>query len=90
MNNENNLHLIKICEKLDKLQQSVNQLQKDVEILKNNNKSISYNCEKMNNHINFIENIYENVKSPLEYLCNKIYYLMGSNNTSTISSIKKS
>ena len=34
MNNENNLHLIKICEKLDKLQQSVNQLQKDVEILK--------------------------------------------------------
>jgi len=61
----------------------------DVEILINNNKLISYNCEKMNNHINFIENIYENVKSPLEYLCNKIYYLMGSNNTSTISSIKK-
>ena len=83
MNNENNLYLIKICEKLDKLQQSVNQLQKDVEILKNNNKSISHNCEKMNNHINFIENVYKNIETPLEYLCNKVYHLMGINCRST-------
>ena len=38
-----------------------------------NNKVVE-NTEKMSNHIDLIENIYNNVKSPLGYLCNKINY----------------
>ena len=42
-----------------------------------NNKVVN-NTDKMSNHIDLIENIYNNVKSPLGYLCNKINYLRGS------------
>jgi len=32
-------------------------------------------CKKMGTHIDFIENVYENVKHPLGYICNKFNYL---------------
>lgn len=46
--------------------------------------SLKQNCEKMGEHINFVENVYENVKHPLNYLCNKvnqISYINGSNDS---------
>ena len=36
----------------------------------------------MNNHIDFIESIYDNVKNPLGFLCNKINYLRVDDNKS--------
>ena len=39
-----------------------------IELLKDNNKD----CKKMTNHINFINGIYENVKAPMNYICNSI------------------
>lgn len=44
------------------------------------NHNISKNTQKMANHIDFIETIYNNVKSPLGFLCNKLNYLKGSDN----------
>jgi hypothetical protein len=35
-------------------------------------------CNKMGEHIDFIEGIYETVKFPLTYLCNKVRMLAGS------------
>ena len=32
-------------------------------------------CAKMNNHINFIENVYETIKMPMFFIVNKIKYL---------------
>ena len=43
------------------------------------NIDIKKNTEKMGDHIDFIERIYDNVKHPLGYLCNKISYLSKSN-----------
>ena len=56
-NNEINEKLDRIEEKLDKL---LNQSY--------DNKN---NCEKMSKHIDFIEHIYDNVKNPLGYICQK-------------------
>ena len=42
------------------------------------NDRVVENTEKMSNHIDLIENIYNNVKSPLGYICNKINYLKGN------------
>ena len=39
------------------------------------NDDVKKNTQKMGEHIDFIEKIYDNVKSPLGYLCNKINYL---------------
>ena len=35
---------------------------------------VTQNCEKMSEHIDFIENVYDNVKNPLGYICNKLNY----------------
>ena len=34
-------------------------------------------CKKMGSHIDFVENVYDNVKHPLGYICKKIKYLAG-------------
>ena len=35
-------------------------------------KDVTENCKKMGEHIDFVENVYDNVKNPLGYLCNKL------------------
>ena len=52
------LKLEKIEEKLDKL----------IEIVEKNTED----CEKMSSHIDFIENVYSGLKSPLEYVRYKL------------------
>tara|TARA_B100000424_G_scaffold230641_1_gene192570 strand:+ start:2903 stop:3193 length:291 start_codon:yes stop_codon:yes gene_type:complete len=39
--------------------------------------NLAPNTQKMCKHIVFIENVYENVKAPLGFLCNKIRSLIG-------------
>ena len=34
-------------------------------------------CDKMSNHINFIEAVYNTVKNPLGFLCNRINRMIG-------------
>ena len=70
-------------EDLNKLMQSLikkNQIleEKLDRILSILNNEVVENTQKMSKHIDLIENIYNNVKSPLGYLCNKINYLKGN------------
>lgn len=37
-------------------------------------------CKKMSNHIDFVENVYDNVKMPFYYVMNKVNYLVSSEN----------
>ena len=60
-----NLKLDKINDKLDSL----------INIL---NKDVKEKCDKMGEHIDFIENVYDNMKNPLEYLCNKLNSFSGN------------
>ena len=57
-------HLVRLEAKVDKL----------AELLDGSLKS---NCEKMGEHIDFVERVYENVKNPLGYVCNKVRFLSG-------------
>jgi hypothetical protein len=45
-------------------------------------RDISPNCNKMSSHIDFIDKVYDNVKSPLNFMCNKINILSGNDNNS--------
>ena len=36
----------------------------------------------MSSHIDFVDNVYETVKSPLNFMCNKVNVLSGSENNS--------
>ena len=56
-------------EKIDSLERKIDKLttRLDEEVL--------IECKKMGTHIDFIETVYENVKHPLGYICNKFNYL---------------
>lgn len=38
---------------------------------------VAPNCNKMNNHIDFIDKVYDNVKNPLDFICSKVNILSG-------------
>jgi hypothetical protein len=40
------------------------------------------NCDKMGDHIDFVNNVYDTVKVPLHYISNKVQKMIGGNNTS--------
>ena len=62
-----------------KLNKILNLLEKDVQP----------NCKKMSSHIDFVDNVYDNVKNPLDYLCNKINNLTGTTESKTLENVKK-
>ena len=45
-----------------------------LELLEND---IAPNCNKMSSHIDFVDKVYETVKSPLNFMCNKVNVLSG-------------
>ena len=51
-------------------------LNKILELLEND---INPNCKKMSTHIDFVDNVYDNVKNPLGFICSKINLLSSDN-----------
>ena len=64
--NEEEITLSELSKKVDKLQEDV------AKILILLESSVKTNCDKMGEHINFIEDVYSKVKYPMEYVADKI------------------
>ena len=65
-------------EKLNDLESKMNEIDlKLVTILELLQTDIRPNCKKMSSHIDFVDNVYENVKNPLGFICNKVGKLSG-------------
>lgn len=58
---ENKIDLI--LEKIDKMNEIVNN-------------DVKENCEKMGEHIEFVEKVYKKVKRPMEYVTNSVNYMI--------------
>lgn len=71
----NNLEIL-IIESFSRLESKINDLEK------NKLNHVQEACDKMNNHIDFIEETYTTLQTPLNYVKNKVEYLMGYNNES--------
>ena len=54
-------------------------LNKITELLEND---VAPNCNKMSTHIDFVDKVYDTVKSPLNFMCNKVNGLSGNENHS--------
>ena len=65
MNEDIHEKILQIENKIDKLE---TKLDKILELLEKD-------CKKMTDHIDFIENVYDNVKSPFYYLMDKVNLL---------------
>ena len=84
---------------LAKIESDIKILGKDIaeikDLLKKINTKIENDvvveCQKMSTHINFIENIYENIKAPFWYICNKInsFYLSSNSSDNKIYTLNK-
>lgn len=87
MRNEN--EKIDICEEDERefLKNKMLELEKKFEIMEKKMDRIlellEKDCKKMSDHIDFVENVYDNVKTPFYYVMDKVKYLVsaGDNNT---------
>jgi hypothetical protein len=66
----------------DSIDKKLASIENNISKLLDMQKNVNKNAEKMGEHIDFVENVYDNVKNPLGYICNKVSYLVGSDNYS--------
>jgi|TARA_B110000858_G_C17535780_1_gene351287 archaellum component FlaC len=64
-------YLVKINSRLDNIENELKNIKGKI------NDELVDECKKMSNHIDFIDNVYDNVKNPLGYICNKLNFLSG-------------
>ena len=68
-----------IHEKIEKLDNKINNIENKLDIvLQKIDNNIIPNTNDMKRHINFIESVYSYVRSPLGFLCNRIYSFIGN------------
>ena len=75
--------IIQIENKIDKLETNMNRLESKLDKLL---EILEKDCKKMTDHIDFIENVYDNVKSPFYYLMDKVNSLSLLSNTRMLES----
>ena len=69
----------------------VDNIEKKIIALENKmNEEMVPECKKMGTHIDFIENVYETVRYPLGYLCNRVKTIIGQENQQVLLPIKNS
>ena len=76
-----------IEEQLEGMKHLLLKLNKNIEEVNNKLDDLTPECKKMGSHIDFVENVYDTVKHPLGYLCNKIKRLTGKNKKYTLTDI---
>jgi hypothetical protein len=68
-------------DKIDELEKKIYDIEKKIDkILNILESNIAPNCSRMNSHISFIESVYNNIKSPMDYICNSINRFRLTNN----------
>ena len=65
MEDERTQILYKILDKLDDIDQRLSVIESDIEQIKKSNSN-------MDEHISFVENVYDTIKNPFYYIMNKI------------------
>jgi len=69
--------------KIDSFENKIDSIENKIDLILNIlENDVIKKCDKMSRHIDFIDTVYNNVKNPLGYICNKINYLRGNNNYS--------
>ena len=61
-----------IMEILKDIQQQMNVIESKIDALNKTSTNVEQDCQQMRNHIYFIESTYNIVRTPLNYITNKI------------------
>ena len=54
------------------IQSDLKRLEEKIDLILKNQNDNAHNINKMGNHIDFVENVYEKVKRPMYYICDKL------------------
>ena len=71
--------LDKIINMMEKINEKIDSIDKKIELLTEKYNNIEKDCSKMGEHIDFVEDTYSTVRAPLNFIKNKIEYMMGRN-----------
>ena len=71
----NNTNIILRLNRLEKKIDNIDQKLTDLIILMNDNKR---DCEKMSSHIDFIDSVYDKLKMPIDFVCNRFNMITNS------------
>lgn len=74
----------KIIKILATMEERLANIERLIGIVVKNNKIVEEDCSKMRQHIDFIENTYALVRTPLSYIKEKIEYVMGREKTTEL------
>ena len=70
-----------IQNEIAKLKSQVERIEEKLDaILQKMDNNIIKNCDKMGDHIDFVNNVYDTVKVPLHYISNKVKKMIGGGN----------
>ena len=58
--------------RLDQIEQKLNNIETKLDLLLEKMEISVKECSKMGEHIDFIENVYDTVKKPLDFICDKV------------------
>lgn len=61
-----------LTKRLDTIEKNINTIDKNIDTIKKNIEYLTKGNDKMLNHISFIENVYDTIKSPFYFILNKI------------------
>jgi hypothetical protein len=65
-------------EKLDKILLLLEKINIRIDAIEEHLNIIAIDNNKMNDHIDFIDNVYDHIRLPLQFVKNKIDYVMGN------------
>ncbi|QKF93727.1 hypothetical protein QKU48_gp0269 [Fadolivirus algeromassiliense] len=83
MNNNDNIDYLKlIIEKLNAIENRINELDTKIEVIKQQINKCESSCKTMDEHINFVEETYQTLRTPLDFIKNKVNYLSGNDTDS--------
>jgi archaellum component FlaC len=68
------INLVNIEKRLENIENKLGNNENNIENIKNDINCIKNSAIHMDNHISFIENVYDNVKSPLFYVLEKLSF----------------
>ena len=64
---------------MDNLEEKISKIDKKLNtILELLNTDLKKNCEKMGNHIDFVETVYDKIRNPLNFMCNRVNEYSGN------------
>lgn len=65
-------------DKLDQILFTLFEINKRLDVIEQRLSNCEFSCKNMDDHINFVENTYSTLRSPLDYIRTKFNYITGT------------